>query len=309
MKQRELTVVVTAHPDDESMFFVPTVSSLVRSARSSDTTTDTSDVSHHVWLLCLTTGNYNRLGRVRAQELQCAADAILGLDRTILLNDDRFPDGPDTVWDVQVVADAIQVALSEAIQLLVLQHSTTTSRSSVDGVALAATNDAPTTAAAGIDTLRLVTFDEEGVSGHINHRDTFRAVRELWLRTKTKNNTSLLRLSHHVEAWSLQTIRNPFHKYVPMAEWARWLRYCCGFQEPAASSIKTETVWTLRLLRPSLNWMAMSAHRSQFVWYRRLFVIFSCYTYINLLRPIQLRKSEQQARNAMFLHQRQAKLD
>ncbi len=34
---------------------------------------------------------------------------------------------------------------------------------------------------------------------------------------------------------------------------------------------------------PKLTWMAMAAHHSQFVWYRRLSVLFSTYTYINSL--------------------------
>jgi N-acetylglucosaminylphosphatidylinositol deacetylase len=34
---------------------------------------------------------------------------------------------------------------------------------------------------------------------------------------------------------------------------------------------------------PWLAWRAMRAHRSQFVWYRRLHVLLSRYTYVNTL--------------------------
>ena len=34
---------------------------------------------------------------------------------------------------------------------------------------------------------------------------------------------------------------------------------------------------------PALNYRAMQAHFSQFVWYRRLFVLFSRYTFLNTL--------------------------
>ena len=46
-------------------------------------------------------------------------------------------------------------------------------------------------------------------------------------------------------------------------------------------------VWIYRLQqRLCINWCAMARHASQFVWYRRLFVVFSSYTYCNTLRRI-----------------------
>ena len=47
-------------------------------------------------------------------------------------------------------------------------------------------------------------------------------------------------------------------------------------------------------LTPWINYAAMQAHFSQFVWYRRLFVLFSRYTYVNNLikqhRPVVAKK-------------------
>ena len=43
-----------------------------------------------------------------------------------------------------------------------------------------------------------------------------------------------------------------------------------------------------RIMEPRLVWNAMAAHHSQFVWYRRLSVLFSRYTYINDLRELTL---------------------
>jgi N-acetylglucosaminylphosphatidylinositol deacetylase len=39
---------------------------------------------------------------------------------------------------------------------------------------------------------------------------------------------------------------------------------------------------------PMMNYRAMAAHVSQFVWYRRLFVLFSRYTFINTFKPIHV---------------------
>ena len=36
-------------------------------------------------------------------------------------------------------------------------------------------------------------------------------------------------------------------------------------------------------VEPALNYRAMQAHFSQWVWYRRLFVLFSRYTFLNTL--------------------------
>ena len=35
------------------------------------------------------------------------------------------------------------------------------------------------------------------------------------------------------------------------------------------------------MYQPCINWNMMALHTSQFVWYRRLFVIFSQFTFVN----------------------------
>ncbi|CAM9996538.1 unnamed protein product, partial [Hapterophycus canaliculatus] len=40
--------------------------------------------------------------------------------------------------------------------------------------------------------------------------------------------------------------------------------------------------------RAGIAWAAMAAHRSQFVWYRRLFVVFSRYAYVNTFKRIHV---------------------
>lgn len=58
-------LLVTAHPDDESLFFAPTLASL----RASDA---------DVYLLCLSTGDADGLGTVRQPELIRSLD-VLGI--------------------------------------------------------------------------------------------------------------------------------------------------------------------------------------------------------------------------------------
>jgi N-acetylglucosaminylphosphatidylinositol deacetylase len=46
---------------------------------------------------------------------------------------------------------------------------------------------------------------------------------------------------------------------------------------------------------PRKAWIAMSRHRSQFVWYRRLWVIFSRYQYINTYQRAYIKVSEEES--------------
>jgi hypothetical protein len=59
-----------------------------------------------------------------------------------------------------------------------------------------------------------------------------------------------------------------------------------------------DVIWSMLLARPLqqavavssnpfVSYRAMQAHHSQFVWFRHLFVIFSRYTFINTLVPMQ----------------------
>ena len=84
---------VTAHPDDESMFFLPTIVSLAG--------------SHSLHLLSLSTGNADGLGRVREKEL-LRAGSLLRFAHTSALDDPRLQDGMTTQWDPAVVSEVVQ---------------------------------------------------------------------------------------------------------------------------------------------------------------------------------------------------------
>uniref|UniRef100_A0A915PPD2 N-acetylglucosaminylphosphatidylinositol deacetylase n=1 Tax=Setaria digitata TaxID=48799 RepID=A0A915PPD2_9BILA len=75
------TLLVTAHPDDETMFFAPTLHGLRLSG---------SDI----YLLCISTGNSDGLGMTRKYEL-ANAFTVHGLSRSNLtvLDYDNFQDG------------------------------------------------------------------------------------------------------------------------------------------------------------------------------------------------------------------------
>ncbi|XP_013416582.1 N-acetylglucosaminyl-phosphatidylinositol de-N-acetylase [Lingula anatina] len=94
-------LIVTAHPDDECMFFSPTIFQLRKTG-------------HEVHLLCLSSGNYNQKGDIRKKELQKSC-AILGipLKNVTVLDHSSLPDDPNFNWDPLIVADVVQQHIKE----------------------------------------------------------------------------------------------------------------------------------------------------------------------------------------------------
>jgi N-acetylglucosaminylphosphatidylinositol deacetylase len=223
-----LYIFITAHPDDEAMFFIPTILSL----------------PNPKWILCLSNGNYDGLGKQREIELNRAC-GLLGFDKVTCLDNPALLDGPKGLWS----KDDINQVLKEHIP---------TDRH-----------------------VHIITFDEGGVSGHINHRDTFNGVQHFLNEQKI--------LGGSVQGWALETITNPFIKYLPMYHWCMlawtWFMesHCRTAALPLLESLHVESTF----YRPIMNWKCMSAHETQFVWYRRIFVVFSIYTYYNRIKGMR----------------------
>lgn len=129
-----LVLFVIAHPDDEVMFFGPTLAEVAAAKHGNS-----------VYVLCLSTGNGAGLGAVRAAELVRSVEIMapapapaaswlrLPPPQVTVLDDPRFQDGMDQDWDVAAVA------------AVVAAH------------------------AARIGSPTIVTFDHHGVSHHPNH--------------------------------------------------------------------------------------------------------------------------------------------
>ena len=106
----------------------------------------------------------------------------------------------------------------------------------------------------------IFTFDNRGISGHPNHIDVYRGVKHL-LETNTEHKD--------LKVYSLETV-NILRKYL-------------GILEFFISAFLTGSNYIYVNLSPLVAWRAMEIHHSQFVWFRKLFVIFSRYAYINVL--------------------------
>ena len=89
---RSVVLFVLAHPDDEAMFFMPTLRAF-------------QEGGAEVHLLSITTGGADGLGVQRTRELVAAADALS--IRAAALNESAFADGFMSPWDVEAAATAI----------------------------------------------------------------------------------------------------------------------------------------------------------------------------------------------------------
>uniref|UniRef100_A0A5F9DQ76 N-acetylglucosaminylphosphatidylinositol deacetylase n=1 Tax=Oryctolagus cuniculus TaxID=9986 RepID=A0A5F9DQ76_RABIT len=89
------SLLVIAHPDDEAMFFAPTVLGLGR-------------LRHRVSLLCFSAGNYYNQGEIRKKELLQSC-GVLGIPpSSVMIIDNRdFPDDPGVQWDTELVANTL----------------------------------------------------------------------------------------------------------------------------------------------------------------------------------------------------------
>lgn len=129
-------LLLIAHPDDEAMFFAPTLRWLTNRA-----------LGNQVIILCFSSGDADGLGHIRKEELKKSA-LMLGVrsvEHVVVLEDEKFPDSMTANWD------------AKAIGSILLRYF-------APNVSSTSSTTAPT---AGLDAI--ITFDSGGVSGHPNH--------------------------------------------------------------------------------------------------------------------------------------------
>ncbi|KAI5807018.1 putative deacetylase LmbE-like domain-containing protein [Geopyxis carbonaria] len=129
-------LLLIAHPDDEAMFFAPTLLSL-----------SAPHLHNTLSVLCLSSGDADGLGTVRKAEL-IDSWRVLGLGdatRVTVVEDERLPDSMDTRWDAGVVAEMVAL------------HGGKQGEKGEKGGEKQGKQQV------------VLTFDELGVSGHVNH--------------------------------------------------------------------------------------------------------------------------------------------
>ncbi|KAF4462920.1 N-acetylglucosaminyl-phosphatidylinositol de-N-acetylase [Fusarium albosuccineum] len=255
LKNKRICLLI-AHPDDEAMFFSPTVLALTR-----------PEAGNHVKILCLSTvpmvhnlGNADGLGDVRKKEL-VKSGMTLGLrdedDVFVIDNPTDFPDSMTRMWDKNMIASLLGNAFAPQFN----QQRTS--------------NVQPT---ANIDIL--ITFDSNGVSSHPNHISLYLGARS-FVQALTQGDAES---SSPVDLYTLTSV-GIVRKYSSFLD---ALLTLLGRAKGEDKEHPSSLVFMNQLVGGhafSTAWQAMTqAHKSQMVWFRYGWITLSRYMVINDLR-------------------------
>ncbi|ROV88299.1 hypothetical protein VMCG_10495 [Cytospora schulzeri] len=257
--------LLIAHPDDEAMFFAPTVLALTR-----------PETGNHVKILCLSSGNAEGLGDTRKREL-VKSGLVLGLRKSddvfVVDKPDDFPDSMTTTWPT----DSISQLLREAFV-----PNSTTPKLHNDKEPPKATIDV------------IITFDTHGVSLHPNHISLYHGARA-FVASLTAGKPGW---SSPVDMYTLTSV-NIMRKYTGILDvfatlgtaaldmWkakgagARSVRTKDTIEHPAALAFMHgfgAGAWSTA--REAMT----RAHVSQMVWFRWGWITVSRYMFMNDLR-------------------------
>ncbi|KAK6526882.1 N-acetylglucosaminyl-phosphatidylinositol de-N-acetylase [Arthrobotrys megalospora] len=152
--QNRNVALLIAHPDDEAMFFSPTIQSLV----------DPS-LKNTVQIICFSIGDAEGIGKIRQDELLASAN-LLGVpdvNNSVIVHDHpHLPDSMGKTWPEDLLASLISDSLREFKEY---------------------------NGGSKVDTF--ITFDEGGVSAHPNHISLLRGAK-YFLRHYPKEHDILL---------------------------------------------------------------------------------------------------------------------
>lgn len=201
---------VIAHPDDESMFFIPSIRKIRK--------------RNKIFLLSLSNGDAEGQGKVRTKELEKACRYLKFNDSPVVIDDPDLQDGMKTEWSEELVAEQVT------------KYLTAKSREGPEHK---------------IDII--VTFDELGMTEHPNHIAVNKGVCKVVSDRK-----------FDLELYALET-QPPLRRFTSYCDiiWCEKSMY---------------HLFTWNLME---SWWALAYHATQFVWYRKLSVIFSRNTFCN----------------------------
>ena len=204
-----------AHPDDEAMFFTPSILSFLREG-------------WEVYLVCFSRGSAGGNPYTRTIEL-FESTLSLGIKsaNVKILENQELQDGLDTYWNTNLISSIIhQYVSSWNISIC-------------------------------------ISFDMFGITGHINHIAISKGMK---LFAK-KYNT--------IPCFVLETVPSIIRTYISIFD---ILRTICLRKKYDNTILFTTLSYSA--------WYAMQKHTSQFHLLRKLFIIFSRYSHINLLQRL-----------------------
>ncbi|CAH2350502.1 N-acetylglucosaminyl-phosphatidylinositol de-N-acetylase [[Candida] railenensis] len=267
--QNSTVYFVIGHPDDEVMFFAPSLIELSKAKNN-----------NNVKIICFSNGDAldPSMGPIRSEELK-SSSRILGVKDSdvLVIPSGQYKDGMNINWE----ADDIAKSLSTHI---------------------VTPKDEQTR-------LVVVTFDENGVSGHPNHISLYHGVRHWYRKNYTYSKKILspssskqspilygLKSLNFWEKYSFTLLTNVelFVEHLSKLLISNILKFNVNisfFSSSSTINSSPEAVPTIMIYSDlnmlSVSYAAMSyGHFSQMVWFRYGWLLFSRYLTFNQLIPI-----------------------
>ncbi|KAH9810675.1 putative deacetylase LmbE-like domain-containing protein [Melampsora americana] len=271
LRNSKSTLIIVAHPDDECLFFGPSIISILKKTKT------------HGALLVLSSGNHYGLGEIRRIELKASCHELgIREDRCDVMEISSVQDDPVKWWPSETITKVVKEHLDKWM----------------------------------IDSI--VTFDNHGISGHINHRAVSAAVTQLSL---SLNATRSINTSSHPNpnpTPSLYILKSVFvlRKYSGLYDLPFTLisfipsllfgpnsqitldlvpGYDSRTEQASIDSEKRRQSITLSFEKGLLinnlrdyfkTRHSFWKHRSQMVWDRHLYMILSRYMYFNTIERV-----------------------
>jgi len=224
-------LIVTAHPDDECLFFAPSILGVL------DGNQRTAG-----GLLVMSTGNNYGIGDLRKEELRGSCEALgIHASRCIALDHPELQDNPKVWWNTDLIEDIVREYVKKW------------------------------------DVDAIITFDEGGVSGHINHRAVSAAV-STYASTDANAPTAYM-----VQTTSLVR-KYTFLGDLPLTAFPFSWRILGAILFPTTTadvSYSDKALVANTWERYIKTRRAFRHHNSQYSWDRHLYLILSRYVWFN----------------------------
>lgn len=224
-------LIVTAHPDDECLFFAPSILGVL-------------DRNHHIngGLIVMSTGNNYGIGDLRKEELRGSCESLgIQASRCIALDNPELQDNPRVWWNTDIIEGIVKDYVKKW---------------AIDAI---------------------ITFDEGGVSGHINHRAVSAAVSHYASTDPAAPAAYMLKTTWLVRKYTvlgdLPLTAFPF-------AW-RMLEAAFFPTTSADASYSSRAIAANTWSRYIKTREAFRNHNSQYSWDRHLYLILSRYVWFN----------------------------
>ncbi|KAF2078024.1 hypothetical protein CYY_000662 [Polysphondylium violaceum] len=260
---------VIAHPDDECMFFTPTILHYKR-------------MEYNIIVLCISSGNQAGLGRFRSIELvkSCNELGIPGKN-VIVIDWPTLQDGMDQHWTAADVASLLE----EMTTRYAVDEIVTFDEWGVSGH--------PNHCDTHRGVIQFLQNYQQARSKNLPH--THRKQVEDQKQNKTAGQMKEIR------GYKLETV-GIIRKYIGI--WDIWVSKLFGAidgdsyhakhnnstdsSSSSHSNSNPTIMYTSTQLFPPCSYDPMKQHQTQLVWFRYLFIFLSRYSYINTLTEIKL---------------------